>query len=178
MLNKVLDIQTTPSIVNLPAPIKMIGISIQTGMKTIYSDAVTLGKRYEIIKNQKVIPNQSTPWGFVAISKDFTPDGKWVYLMGAVVTTLDQIPDGLIGYEIPSRTYACFKVRPRFSFLWGITLGLTKKFIFTEWLPSSDYEANPDPIGDFEYHDARSLSSHPEIDLMVAVRNRSGEPTQ
>ena len=172
MINSILGIQTTPEIITLNSPIKMIGVSMPTSMKTIFSDAVTLGKRYETIKNQNIIPNQLIPWAFVAISKDIAEDGTWVYLMGAVVTSMAQIPAGLEGFEIPPQTYVRFKIRPRLSSLWGLTIGLTKKYVYTQWLPNSEYDPAPQPIGEFEYHDIRSLAAHPEIDLMVSIKRK------
>jgi predicted transcriptional regulator YdeE len=135
---------------------------------------LTLGKEYQKVKNQNLIQNKKIPWAFVAISKDFSNDNScWEYLMGDVVTTFDNVPQGLVAFEIPAKTYAVFTIRPKFSFLWGPTIGLTKKHIFTEWLPNSNYESDNTIIGDFEYHDERSISKNPSIELYVSVREKN-----
>lgn len=164
--------RSEPKIMTLKEPIKMIGVSMRTGLKTIFKDAANLGRRYKQVKDQDLISNKKVPWGFVAISKDFQGSESWDYLMGDVVTTLDRVPAGLESFQIPAITYAVFPVRPKSKFAWGITIGRTKKHIYTEWLPNSTYEADNSLIGDFEYHDERSLQKKPEIDLYVAIKEK------
>ncbi len=95
--------------------------------------------------------------------------------MGDVVTTLDSVPAGLKSFEIPKQQFAVFPIRPRSRFAWGIEIGRTKKYIYTEWLPASNYVADTAILGDFEFHDERSTSDHPEIDLYVSVKDK-GNP--
>ncbi len=164
--------KSEPKIKKLDAPIKMIGVSLKTSMKTIYKDAVVLGKEYQKVKKLNIIQNKKIPWSFVAVSKNFSDNNsRWEYLMGDVVTTFDNTPKGLITFEIPANTYAVFTIRPKLNFLWDPIIGMTKKYIFTEWLPNSKYESNNSIIGDFEYHDERSVSKNPSIDLYVAVKD-------
>jgi AraC family transcriptional regulator len=164
--------KVAPKVVTLKEPIRMIGVSTRTGMKTIFKDAAKLGQKYKQVKDQNLIPNKKAPWGFVAISKNFQGTESWDYLMGDVVNALEHVPAGLECFEIPASTYAVFPIRPRSKFSWGITIGLTKKYIYTEWLPNSKYEADPRILGDFEYHDERSLAKKPEIDLYVAIKEK------
>jgi predicted transcriptional regulator YdeE len=162
-----------PTIVTLSEPIKMVGIATRTGMKTIFKDAARLGQEYKKIKDANLIRNKKEPWGFVAVSKDFQGMESWEYLMGDVVTCLDFVPEGLQSFEIPPLTYAVFPIRPKSKFSWGITIGLTKKYIFRDWLPNSKYEADNSILGDFEYHDERSLGRNPEIDLYIAIQEKA-----
>lgn len=165
--------KSAPEIVVLKSPIKMVGVSMNTSMNTIFKDAVILGKKYKSIKNQNIIRHKTNPWIFVAISKNFTNQGNnWEYLMGDVVDSFDDQSKELINLEIPAKTYAVFKISPKFNFLWGPTIGLTKKFIYTEWLQKSNYELDNDIIGDFEYHDERSLAKKPMIELYVAIKTK------
>jgi predicted transcriptional regulator YdeE len=164
--------KSEPKIVTLKEPIRMIGVSTRTGMKTIFKDAAKLGNKYKEIKDQGLIQNKKVPWGFVAISKNFQGTESWDYLMGDVVDTLDHAPAGLECFEIPASNYAVFPIRPKSKFSWGITIAQTKKYIYTEWLPNSKYEADPRILGDFEYHDERSLAKKPEIDLYVAIKQK------
>lgn len=162
--------KTEPRIVTLKEPIKMIGVSMRTGMKTIYRDAGTLGREYQKIKD--LIKNKKEPWGFVAIGKDFKGTDSWEYLMGDVVIDFSFVPPGLKSFEIPVMTCAVFTIRPKSRFAWGVAIGLTKKYIFTEWLPRSRFEAENSILGDFEYHDARSLGRRPQIDLYIAIKDK------
>jgi len=164
--------KSEPVIVTLKEPIKMIGVSTRTGMKTIFKDAARLGQEYRKIKDQNLITDKRSPWAFVAISKDFQGTESWDYLIGDVVNTLGQVPAGLKAFEIPATTYAVFPIRPNSRFSWGITIGWMKKYIYTEWLPNSKYEANSSTLGDFEYHDERSLGKKPEIELYVAIKEK------
>ncbi|RPJ23316.1 MAG: AraC family transcriptional regulator [Chloroflexi bacterium] len=161
-----------PTIINLDEPIKMIGVSTRTGMKTIFKDAASLGQEYKKLKDANLIRDKKEPWGFVAVSKDFQGEESWEYLMGDVVNSLDFVPEGCKSFEIPAMTYAVFPIRPKSKLSWGITIGLTKKYIFTEWLPNSKYESDNSILGDFEYHDQRSLAKRPEIDLYIAIKEK------
>jgi len=161
-----------PRIVTLSEPIKMVGVSTRTGMKTIFRDAARLGQEYKRVKDANLIPNKKQPWGFVAVSRDFHGMESWEYLMGDVVDCFDCVPEGLKSFEIPAMTCAVFPIRPKNKYMWGPAIGLTKKYIFNEWLPNSNYEADNSILGDFEYHDERSLGPNPEIDLYVAVKEK------
>ncbi len=165
-------VKPEPKFATLSEPIRMIGVSTRTNMKTVFSDVPKLGKEYQTLKENNTIPNKKDPWAFVAVSKDFRGDGSWEYLMGDAVTTLDTVPLGLQSFEIPRQRYAVFSIRPRSRFAWGIEIGRTKKYIYTEWLPASDYVADTTTLGDFEFHDERSTSDHPEIDLYVSVKDK------
>lgn len=68
-------------------------------------------------------------------------------------------------------TYEVFTVRPEARFLWGDTMGRMKRYTHNEGLSLSTYE-NAGTIDDFEYHDERSVSRHPEVDLYVAITSR------
>jgi predicted transcriptional regulator YdeE len=48
------------------------------------------------------------------------------------------------------------------------------RFIYTEWLPKSEYNPS-DVFGDFELHDDRSLGKNPEINLYVALKEKDSK---
>jgi predicted transcriptional regulator YdeE len=96
------------------------------------------------------------------INKNSSNDNRnWDYLMGDVVTDFNNVPQGLITFQIPVNNYAVFSIRLKFGFLWGIVIGKTKKYIFNEWF-----------LGDFEYHDTKSIGKNPSIDLYVPVKEK------
>ena len=110
---------------------------------------------------------------FAAISKDFDEDAQtFHYIIGDVVTSFEEIPVGLMAFEIPALKYAIFPIRPKNRFGWAVGIVSTKKHIYSEWLPNSEYEP-AGIIDDFEYHDDRSVrKNNPEIDLYVAIKEK------
>jgi predicted transcriptional regulator YdeE len=168
LLNKIDNME--PEIVPLQEPIKFAGMSVNTDVKKIYRDAAKLGKDYVQFKETNNIPNLKDPWAFVAYSRDFDEKTRsWEYLMGDVVTSLDSVPQGLKGYEIPAGEYAIFKIKAKFKLLWGLEIGRMKKYVFEEWLPNSRYESTGI---EFEYHDKRSKGKNPSIDLYVGIKEK------
>jgi predicted transcriptional regulator YdeE len=146
-----------PRIFDLEEPIKIIGLKVDTDVTRIYHDAQQLVEQFEKYKKANEIPNKRQPWAFAAVSKDFDEEKKtFSYLIGDVVTSLEEIPQGLIPFEIPAIKYAVFPIRPKSEFAWGEAIANTKKYAYTEWLPNSKYELAK-IIDDVEYHDERSL---------------------
>ena len=162
-----------PRIVELETPIQIIGLEIETDRRCVYRDVSRLGRQLEAYKREHDIPNKLEPWGFAAVSSGFDEgSGTFTYAMGDVVSSLDELPDGLTGHTIPPGTYALFPVRPKNRFGWGFAIGHAKRYAFETWLPESVYEP-AGTVDDFEYHDERSTrKKDPEIDLYVAVRRR------
>jgi AraC family transcriptional regulator len=160
-----------PQIVDLPAPILIVGVAVETTLKRIYRDVPALGRQFKALKDQHPIPNLQDPWGFAAVSRGYDPaTGGMTYMMGEVVTTAAAIPEGMQAFEIPAITYAIFPVRPKNRMAWGMAIANTKGYAYTVWMPKSGYEP-AGPIDDFEYHDERSKDPrHPAIDLYVAIK--------
>lgn len=166
LLNKIDDIE--PEIVTLQESIRFVGLSVNTDVKKIYRDAAKLGKDYVGFKEKNNIPNLKDPWAFVAYSRNYDEETRsWEYIMGDVVTSLDSVPEGLKGYEIPSGKYAIFTIKAKFRLLWGLEIGRMKKYVFEKWLPNSAYESTGT---EFEYHDDRSKGKNPSIDLYVGIK--------
>jgi len=164
--------KSEPKIIKIHHAIYVIGLEINTDDKAIYQDVAKVVNQFNSIKTTYPIPNLKEPWSSINISKDYNPEKKtFTYIVGDVVTVIDSIPPGLKAYEIPPLTYAVFPIRPKSKIAWGKTMGRMKKFIYTEWFPSSNYKTS-DSFGEFELHDERSLGKHPEINLHVAVKEK------
>lgn len=163
-----------PRIVDLERPITIIGISIDTTIKSIYRDVPALGKQFKELKEAHPIPNKKEPWAFAAVSRGYDPGtGAMTYMMGDVVTSAAAVPQGMMAFEIPAIKYAVFPVRPKSRFGWGLAIANAKGYAYTVWMPGSGYEP-AGSIDDFEYHDERSTRKRvPEIDLYVAIKTRS-----
>ena len=164
--------RSEPKIIKLDQPIYIIGLEINTDNKAIYQDVAKVAGRFDEIKRNNPIPNLKEPWAAINISKDYNPEkGTFIYVVGDVVDKIDTVPPGLMSYEIPPLTFAVFPIRSKSKIAWGITFGRMKRFIYTEWLPNSNYYPS-DKFGEFELHDERSLGKHPEINLHVAVKEK------
>ena len=163
-----------PCIVTLDQPIKIVGMGIDTDVRSVYRDVPRLGKQFEQYKETHTIPNKKQPWGFAAISQGFDREKQtFSYTMGDVVTSFDQAPEGLVAFEIPAGTYAVFAVRPKNRLGWAMAIANAKRYAYEVWLPGSGY-APAGTIDDFEYHDERSTrKKDPEIDLYVAIKQKS-----
>jgi AraC family transcriptional regulator len=160
-----------PQIVDLRAPIIIVGMSVDTTLKRIYRDVPALGRQFKALKDQHPILNLQQPWGFAAVSRGYDPaSGAMTYMMGEVVTRVEGIPEGMLAFEIPAITYAIFPVRPKNRLGWGLAIANAKGYAYTVWMPRSGYEP-AGVIDDFEYHDERSKDPRrPGIDLYVAIK--------
>ena len=160
-----------PRIVDLDAPILIVGMAVDTNLSSIYRDVPALGKRYQAFKRQHEIPNKKQPWAFAAVSSGYNPQtGALRYMMGDVVTGLTGIPADLQTFDIPAIKYAIFPIRPKNALGWPFAIADTKRYAYTVWLPNSGFEP-AGLIDDFEYHDERSTRKRdPEVDLYVAIK--------
>ncbi len=162
-----------PRIVDLPEPILIVGMSVETNLRSIYRDVPALGRRYRNYKREHTLPNKKEPWAFAAVTWGHNErTGTMSYMMGDVVTRIETLPSYLQAFTIPAIKYAVFPIRPKNRFGWPIAIGDAKRYIYTEWMPKSAFE----PAGildDFEYHDERSARrKDPEVDLYVAIKPR------
>lgn len=163
-----------PRILDLEQPILIVGLSVETNLRSIYRDVPALGKRYRDFKRRQPIPNRKEPWAFAAVTWGHNErTGTMSYMMGDVVTRLETMPMGIQAFTIPAIKYAVFPIRPRNRLGWPFAIADVKRYVYTVWMPGSAYE----PAGvldDFEYHDERSArSKDPEVDLYVAIKPRT-----
>lgn len=167
------EVQSEPRIIELENPIWIVGLSVDTNVRRVFRDIPALGRRFKRAKKRSPIPDLKEPWGFAAVSKGYDPKQKaWTYIMGDVVSTLDNVPEEFISFEIPAMTYAMITIRPKNRLLWSKAIVNAKQMIYGVWLPNSDYE-QAGIIDDFEYHNDRSLrKKNPEIDLYVAIKKK------
>jgi len=67
--------------------------------------------------------------------------GPFEYLAGMAVKSIENLPEGMVGWSIPAHTYAVFKAN-------GVPdLGRVIGYFYGEWLPKSGYEM----AGDFTF---------------------------
>jgi len=147
-----------------------LGVEGHVNQKTISRDVERIGDIYKTMKDLKTIKNKVEPWIFVAISKNCIDGKSWDYMMADVVNSLEYVPEGVKRFVIPAGKYAVFKIKPKLSFLWGYTIGMTKRYVYTKWFKESAFIHENSFLDDFEYHDYRSIITNPEIDLYVPVK--------
>jgi predicted transcriptional regulator YdeE/ubiquinone/menaquinone biosynthesis C-methylase UbiE len=160
-----------PKIISLKKPIPAIGISTKTTSKKAPIDIAKLSRRYMRENIADKISNKKVPGVFIALIKDYHPVKKtFTYTMGDAVTALDQIPKGLIGFEVPALSYVVFTVRPNSPRDWPRAIMDMKKYVYECWFPNSHYEKGK-IINEFELYDERCKSlKNPEIDIYVAIK--------
>ena len=80
------------------------------------------------------------------------------YVAGLPVTSLEDIPQGMVGVEVPAQSYVVFEAH-------GVSdIGATYHQILQEWLPSSKYQAGDGP--DFELYPDTFDSGNPDESVL------------
>lgn len=112
-----------------------VGENANNEIKEMWGD---FNRRYTEIKN---IVNDSAAYG---LCYDH-PAARLEYIAGFQVTSLEDIPNGMVGKEVPAQTYVVFPCQ-------GLeNIGKVYQKIIHEWLPESGYVTGGGP--DFEYYD-------------------------
>lgn len=143
------------------------------GIPTIYDyDDFDLPFMWSVFKVRKQeIPNIVGRYGFGIYENyqeriDDTERTVFTYLCCVEVSSLDIIPEGMIGRIIPEQRYAVFTHRGLMD-----TMDETLRYIWGIWLPKSPYDYAERP--DFELYSQRfHRSKNPEIDLYIPVKSK------
>lgn len=87
------------------------------------------------------------------------------YIAGVQVSSLEDMPEGMVSRNVPEATYAVFTHVGKLD-----TLGQTMGYIYGSWIPNSDYELAAGP--DLEVYDHRfnPMSDTSELDICIPVR--------
>jgi predicted transcriptional regulator YdeE len=162
--------KTEPEITILDKEFICQGMMIRTNQKKIMRDLPKLYAKYIDFKNKNGIPNMVSPWEYISLSDNFDSDLSFDYHTGHVVN-IDQNITGLERFSTPKGTYAIFRIRGKNKLTFGLSMGFTKRFIYKQWLPKSDYEF----AGyEFEYNNEAMNKINPyDIDLYVSLKEKS-----
>lgn len=92
--------------------------------------------------------------------------GVFEYLAALPVESFDNLPEGMVGWEIPTQTYAVIPV-------YGLSdLNSALSYMYNEWLPNSnEYEHAPGPM--FELYPETFNSDESTLYIYAAVRRKS-----
>ena len=106
----------------------------------------------EFFRRRDEVPNATTPkviYGFEDYSRDLvmTPGEfpKYYYIAAMSVKELSEIPEGMVGLEVPASNYAVFDFQGPIS-----DLAQLFRYIYDEWFPKSGYKLDPNNFADFE----------------------------
>lgn len=113
--------------------------------------------------------NPAVTYGICCPLEDARESDRFSYVAGVQVGSLEEIPRGMTGVQVPAARYAVF------GHVHGIGPALvrTMRYIFGEWLPASGYELSGP---DFEYYDERfdPATSTGEFFIYVPIREAGG----
>lgn len=97
--------------------------------------------------------------------KDFNEETEFEYIAGLVVSSFDDIPEGMMSYEVPAQRYAVFTHKGSIE-----SLGETYHAIYSDWFAKNDYEFSPGT--EFELYDERFKfgADDSEMDIYVPIK--------
>jgi len=126
----------------------------------------------EFSKRGMEIPNVIEPgvvYGLEDYSRDFDMNKggfpKYYYIASMCVSSLEGLPAGMKGREVPAAEYAVFHYS-------GELGGLPQFFgaIYGEWMPKSGYKMDPAVSADFErYTEPMTDPKNMSVDIWVPV---------
>ena len=146
------------TLVEEPAKL-VIGIAIRTSNASA-EDISHLWDRFYRENIVSKIPNKATP-DVVALYCDYEGDHTKPYtlIIGCKVSTLKNIPSGLVGKELPSTTYAAFKAKGPFP-----------KTLIEAWQTVWESDLKRSFVGDLEvYGPGFQAQPLPEVDLYISI---------
>ena len=150
------------SIVEIKDDMLVYGTGQKSNDKTQAKDIPALSKKYYEAAGKdsgEVIPFFVISKGYDESTKDFQ-----LFIGGSIEN------ESLETFIIPKGLYGKATVKPKMGFLWGLSIGETKRAFYKEWLPKSRYVALN---MEYECHTEISKGKKPQIELLFAVREHS-----
>ena len=153
------------------AAFKIVGVERYTGegISAIQDAWDEFGKRIPEIAH-RVLP--LGVYGFEDYSRDFvmTPGEfpKFYYIAALEVDSLDDIPPGMVGRDVPAANYATFRYQ-------GPVAGISAFFrsIYDEWLPASGYQLDPQVNADFERPQPHGDNGEADEEIWLPIAKKS-----
>jgi len=72
-------------------------------------------------------------------------------------------------YIISKGKYAKITIKPKFGFLWGLSIGEAKRYFYTDWIKSSNYM----PLNmEYEYHTEKNIGKNPTVDIIFSISDK------
>ncbi|MDN3587977.1 GyrI-like domain-containing protein [Pedobacter aquatilis] len=144
---------------------KIIGISVKTTNQNNQA-ATDLGQLWGKFYNEQIfnkIPNKESD-DVYAIYNNYESDytGKYTAIIGQRVTSIDDIPEGMVGKEINNETLKKY-----------IAKGEMPNAVVEIWkeIWNADANLNRTYIADFEVYDAKSQQGEDsEVEIYIGIR--------
>ena len=158
-----------PKLVTRPAA-RVIGLEART-TNALEADPSTariprLWQRFFSEHVPEQIPNRAGSGAWMAVYTHYESDatGEYSLVLGAEVTSFDEIPDGLTRVAIPASRYLLFSAQ-----------GLMPQAVIETWSRiwshfSQESEYQRAYTADFELYDQRFQSDNPEVDIFIAIK--------
>jgi AraC family transcriptional regulator len=145
----------------------IVGIETYTknDFETINSCWSTLYLRMNEINNKL---DTNITYGYQDYSKDFDIVNLAFYYTAAIeVSSLDNIPKGMVGKTIPPSKYAVFTHEGSKE-----DISKTIRNIYSMWFYEFEYELNDNVCGDFEYYPKgyKNTEDNGKIDIYIPIK--------
>ena len=144
---------------------KVIGISVETSNNEgqAMNDLMALWSRFQSENLLDRIPNQLSS-DIYSIYTDYESDytGKYTCILGLTVSSLDSIPEGMVGREFPAQTVTTF-----------LAEGILPTAVAEKWqeIWAADKELNRSYSYDFEiYGDRARNNDQSEVDIYIGTK--------
>lgn len=138
------------------------GIWRKSNDKTISSDIKSISEKYYSVVS--LSPGNVLP--YFILSRNYDEQSKdFEMLIGSTIENKD-----LDECYLPKGKYAKITIKPKLGFLWGAAIGEAKRYFYTKWLPSSQYQSLN---MEYEYHTEKSKEKHPSIDIIFAIQKNN-----
>jgi predicted transcriptional regulator YdeE/DNA-binding transcriptional MerR regulator len=128
-----------PKIVTKPA-FTVVGM-LYHGKNEHNEIAQMWGKFVPRIEEIKHITGSHDSYG---VCSDLEPAGTFEYVAGVPVDKVEDVPEGMVSWDVPQNEYAVFPCTLK-------TIGEAYQYGFQTWLPGSGYQRGDGP--DFEHYD-------------------------
>ena len=105
-------------------------------------------------------------YGLMCTGEEDFVDGKFDYTASVAVSSLDNIPEGMVGAEIPEATYAVFTHNGNLD-----SLQETYEYIYGKWFQNWEYE--PTGLNEFEFYDERFTGEEDsELYIYIPIKKK------
>ncbi|MEM1485084.1 effector binding domain-containing protein [Oscillospiraceae bacterium PP1C4] len=141
---------------------KLYGVWAKSNDKTVRKDIIRLSDQY----HKAVSKPDGAVLPFFVLSKDY--DQKTMNFDLFIGSTTQS--SHLECLYLPKGWYAKVTLKPKLGFLWGPSIGEAKRYFYTQWLPSSKYQASN---MEYEHHTEKSTGKSPTIDLFFAIEEKT-----
>lgn len=161
--------QLTPKIVH-ETGFRVVGISTRTTNAEEMSGKGVIAKQWDRFMKERLlskIPNKIDS-DILVVYTDYESDanGAYTYIIGARVTSVDDVPPGMVAKKVPAGRYAVFTSEK----------GIVGKVVPEAWsriwaLPKSAPGGNRAYQADFEVYDQRSADpQNAQVDIYVGIK--------